>query len=159
MDEFYRPQEAQERPRVIGGPSSGFVVETCQGWPNIVWKAHVAARQHMRLATIMGAASGSATAWRGHEWWGSGAVGMSGDSDMQTQRAWLTQRGSTCDMGNWWYRSSAWWCGLWRQRWNMAAKSIVLLDSTNGNETYYIRQLGKAGTYGLTESWYILDSQ
>jgi hypothetical protein len=34
----------------------------------------------------------------------------------------------------------------------MAANSIVLLDSTNGDETYYIGQLGKAGTYGLTES-------
>lgn len=159
MGEFYRPQEAQERPRVIGGPSSGFVVETCQGWPNIVWKAHVAARQHMRLATIMGAASGSATAWRGHEWWGQRCSGYEwrqrhADTESMTDAARQHMR-----YGQLWYRSSAWWCGLWRQRWNMAAKSIVLLDSTNGNETYYIRQLGKAGTYGLTESWYILDSQ
>lgn len=36
--------------------------------------------------------------------------------------------------------------GTWPQ------KSIVLLDSTNGDETYYIGRLGKAGTYGLTES-------
>jgi hypothetical protein len=88
MGEFYRPQEAQERPRVIGGPSSRFVVETCRGWPNIVWKAHVVAREHMWLATIMGAASRSATACTmGTSGGGSGVAGMSGDSDMQAQRA------------------------------------------------------------------------